>query len=132
MGTLTWTDSSGKKQTRETNHTINIKNFKGTPGYPLLLMAANRHLSIRVLEMWLEDIGGKNVRGRNWIYKRRWLFEDPDKVKPVVNPHPDGQDARAITIMQENPALSLRDLSRVLSERGIKRGKDWVRRHRYG
>jgi hypothetical protein len=131
VGTLRWTDLRGKEQTRETNRTININDFKGLPGYPLLVLAANRHLSGGVLEALLELAGGKNLRSRSWIYRRRWLFLDPETAQGSgPQPNADGRDPRAVAIMRENPTLSLRDLSRLLAQHGIKRGKDWVRQHR--
>jgi hypothetical protein len=53
-GTLTWTDGRGKEQTRETNLTLDIRDFRGTPGFPWLVIAANRHLSVDILRSWLE------------------------------------------------------------------------------
>jgi hypothetical protein len=129
MGTLRWTDGRGVEQTREINHTIDIREFKGRAGYPLLLVAANWRLSVRVLEMLLEDEGGKNERGRNWVFRRRWMFAD-QTTNSESQSNPDGKDARAVAIMRENSTFSLRNLSRLLAEQGIKRGKDWVRRHR--
>lgn len=131
METIRWTDLRGKEHTRETKNTIDIRDFKGLPGYPLLVLAANRHLSGGVLEMLLELEGGKNLRSRSWIYRRRWLFLDPKTVQGSGSqPNADGRDPRAVAIMRENPTLSLRDLSRLLAQHGIKRGKDWVRQHR--
>ncbi|RZU42709.1 hypothetical protein [Edaphobacter modestus] len=131
MGTLRWTDGHGKEVSRQTNLTINIEDFKGTPGYPWLVIAANRHLSVDVLEMWLRVEGENYERSRSWIARRRWMFEDPNNVnKPGSKPNADGKDARAIAIMRENPKMSVRALARLLSKSGIRRGKDWVLRHR--
>jgi hypothetical protein len=128
MGNLSWTDGRGEEQTREINYTIDVREFKGRAGYPLLLVAANWRLSVRVLSMLLETEGGNNARGRNWVFKRRWMFADPETINDQEST--DGKDARAVAIMRENPTLSLRYLSRLLAQHGIKKGKDWVRRHR--
>lgn len=58
------------------------------------------------------------------------MFEDPNALKPASRPHPDGKDDRAVAIMRQYPALSLRDLSKLLAANGIRRGKDWIRQHR--
>jgi hypothetical protein len=44
----------------------------------------------------------------------------------------DGKDNAARKIMGNNPTLSLRDMSVLLAENGIVRGKDWIRRNRGG
>lgn len=43
---------------------------------------------------------------------------------------PDGKHARACEIMAENRTLSVRDLSRLLKECGIRRSPEWCRKHR--
>lgn len=68
MGTISWTDWRGKEHTRETKDTIDIRDYEGTAGYPLLVLAANRHLSVRLLDWWLADKGGKNKRSRGGGY----------------------------------------------------------------
>ena len=122
-------DGRGKKQTRQTNPNIETKTFRGTPGHALLIIAANRHLS--VADLWrlldTQDI----ERSLSWIYRRRWLFSDPDAVNALgAKPNADGLDGRAIAIMAANPTLSLRQLSRLLKQHGIRRGKDWVMHNR--
>lgn len=131
MGKLTWTDLRGREQIRTTNETINIEDFRGTPGFPWLVIAANRHLSAEVLATWLEGEGENYRRSRSWIAKRRWLFQDPDIVNKVgERPDRDGKDAQAIEILRENRTMSARDLARLLKQNGISRGKDWVLKNR--
>jgi hypothetical protein len=48
-GTISRTDGHEKKQARETNLTLDIRDFLGTPGFPWLVIATNRHLSVYVL-----------------------------------------------------------------------------------
>ena len=129
MGGMSWVDGRGKKQTRQTNPNIETEKFRGTPGHALLIIAANRHLSVADLERLL---GVYDIeRGQTWIRRRRWLFSDPDAVNaPGTKPNADGLDGRAIAIMRDNPNLSLRQLSRLLKEHGIRRGKDWVMQNR--
>jgi hypothetical protein len=70
-------------------------------------------------------------RSRSWIARKRWLFEDPNNVNhPGEKPNADGRDSRAISIIRENRTMSARALARLLSEHGIRRGKDWVLKHR--
>lgn len=123
--TWTRTDRRGKEYTRQVNMALDVSDYKGTPGHALLIVAANTHLSVRDLKELLhtEDIG----RSRSWIQRRRWLFSDPDIVNaPGTKPNADGLDTRAIQIMRDNQTLSLRQLSRLLKEHGIRRGRDWV------
>ena len=129
MGTMSWEDGRGTRQTRQTNPTIETDKFRGTPGFALLVIAANRHLSVADLERLL---GAYDIeRSQTWIRRRRWLFSDPDAVNAPGKKHnADGLDERAVAIMRDNPALSVRQLSRLLKERGINRGKDWVMRNR--
>ena len=129
MATMRWTDWRGKVQTRQINPTLTLEQYKGTPGHALLIIAANRHLSVADLERLLdsEDI----ERSRSWIQRRRWLFSDPDAINaPGTKPNVDNKAARAIAIMRDNPNLSLRQLSYLLKQHGIHRGKDWVMKNR--
>ena len=127
--TLTLTDWRGNKVTREVTVGLDIRDFRGTPGFALLVLAANTDLSIDVLRRWLalEGVG----RSRSWIDRRRWLFRKPGPAnRPGAKADADRQGARAVSIMRENPTLSLREVVRVLKENGITRSKDWVRQHR--
>jgi hypothetical protein len=129
MATMSWTDWRGKEQTRLVNMTLELKGYKGTPGHALLIIAANRHLSVGDLDRLLdsEDI----ERSRSWIQRRRWLFSDPDAANaPGPKPNADGKDNRAIAIMRDNSNLSVRQLSYLLKQHGIRRGKDWVMKKR--
>lgn len=130
-GTLEFDSLSGKRQSREVNYVLDIRDFKGRPGFPWLLIAANPRLSVRVLSLWLTSEGESYKRSESWIYRHRWLFRDPERAYgPGVQANADGKDQRAIGIMRDNPTLSARGLSRLLKEHGIDRNKDWVWKHR--
>jgi len=130
-GTLRWEGDSGKEQTREVNYVIDIRDYRGRPGFTWLVIAANPHLSVRALWWWLASEEGDYQRSQSWIYRRRWLFEDPMKANGIGRqPNVDGKDGRAIAIMRENPTMSARALSRLLKEHGIVRKKDWVLKHK--
>ena len=125
-----WTDGHGKEQRRSINYTLDIRNFEDAPGYALLFMAANGHLSVGDAERWLLHIA-KVGRGRTWIQRRRWLFQKPGTINPQGRVNRDGKDKLAIQVMQEYPSTSsIRFLVNRLKERGIIRGKDWVRLNR--
>lgn len=129
-----WTDGRGKKQTRVINHIIDIRKFLGTPGYPLLVLAANTHLAVSVILMFLglqdRETPGME-RGRSWTTRRRRLFQQPDTVNAVgPTANADGNEARAVNIMRENTNLSARGLSRLLKEHGIARSAEWCLWHR--
>lgn len=129
MASISWTDWRGREQRRPINPTLNVDEFRGAPGHALLLIAANRHLSVSDLRRLL-DVEGIE-RSRSWIQRRRWLFSDPDAVNaPGAKPNRDGRDERAIAIMRDNPNLSARQLSYLLKQHGIRRGKDWVLKNR--
>jgi hypothetical protein len=126
---LSWTDWRGKEVTRTINLVIDVRDFVGTPGYALLVVAANTHLSVGEIIRYFWCV--KVERGRNWISRRRWLFQVPDALNACGNrPNADGKDARAVEIMRMFPTLSVRDLTAVLKENGISRGREWVRMHR--
>jgi hypothetical protein len=129
MAELRYTDLRGREITREVNETLDLCQLEGTPGYALLVLAANRHLSRFELWLWLKRRG--IGRSDSWIARRRWLFKKPTEVyAPGAKPDLDRQAKRALDIMRSNPRLSLRDLSRRLAEHGIKRGREWVRKNR--
>jgi len=128
MSKLTWTDWRGRECERHVNDTLEIREFKGTPGYALLVMAANTHLSVSDLYRLLDSDGVE--RGEMWIRRRRWLFQQPGTVNSNSNANRDGKDEKAYAIMREHPTDSLRFVVRVLKEHGITRSKDWVRTHR--
>lgn len=130
-GTLSFPGRNGNEQSCAVNYVLDIRDFKGRAGFPWLLIAANLHLPVRILSLWLRSEGGDNGRSESWIYRHRWLFRDPKKANgPGVQPNADGKDQRAIEIMRENPTMSARALSRLLKEHGIARNKDWVWKHR--
>lgn len=133
--TMSFTDLRGKRQNRTINHVVDIRDFYETAAYPWLAIAANRTLSVGDIEMFLtltaEDFP-KVARSRSWIQRRRWTCQPPGTVNPIFRPNRDGQDARALKVIAANPKLSLRGMVLLLRERGISRGKDWVRRSRGG
>jgi hypothetical protein len=131
---LSYQNYRGNMITREVNMVIDVRNFLGTPGYSMLVVAANTNLSVADIERYLrlidEDWPGVE-RGTSWIRRRRWLFQQPGTVNargPQANL--DGNQARAVRIMGENPNLSVRQLVHWLKENGIKRGRQWVLQHR--
>ncbi|HTR24765.1 MAG TPA: hypothetical protein VMI10_12340 [Terriglobales bacterium] len=119
-----FTTPRGKQDSRKINYLIDVRDFIGTPGHALLILAANRHLSVDVLNLYLWD-EWEIERSRAWVYRRRWLFEAPN-----AHVYPSPQDRRAIAIMKAYPTLSLGQLSRLLAKHGIRRSREWVRRHR--
>jgi hypothetical protein len=127
--TMSWVDGRGHEVTRAVNQVINVRDFIGTPGYALLLVAANTNLSGGDIDRYLTDIAGIG-RSRNWIQKRRWLFQPPGTSNPTSPVNADGKDARAREIMRMFPKLSVRDLSAVLKENAVVRSREWVRIHR--
>ena len=126
--TMSWVDGRGHKVTRAVNQVINVRDFIGTPGYALLLVAANTNLSGGDIDRYFRDIAGVG-RSRNWIQKRRWLFQPPGTSNPTSPVNVDGKDARAREIMRMFPTLSVRDLAAVLKENGVVRSREWVRIH---
>lgn len=105
--TMSWTNLRGKKETRVINHVIDIRDFRGTPGYSLLVVAANTNLSVRDIKSFLY-VEARDLplvqRPASWIQRRRWLFQQPgtDNYKSPPSDR-DGKHARACAIMAENP-----------------------------
>lgn len=109
---------------------INAAEFKGRAGVPWLVMAANTHLSLNELAAVMAEVFGV-YRPRNWIWHRRWMFQDPNLVRKAGGVrNADGQDERAFQIMDSHRQVSARQLVRILQESGIRRGKDWVLKNR--
>lgn len=135
-GKLSWTDWRGREVSREVRYTLDIRDFKRTPGFPLLLLAANPHLSMseieRLLDCYVRETRNEKIRrGLKWLYSRRWLFLEPHiSLSPGVKPNADGKGRRAVEIMRANPHESLISLCMILKRNGIRRGKEWVRQHR--
>ncbi len=131
---MTFTDGYGRKVERTIKHTLDTRDYLGTPGYPWLLLAANQDLSVsdlvRFLDMEAEKTPGV-ARTPTWVHVRRRLFR-PSAIKAGQRPlhDPDRRHVQAIRIMANNPTLSARALVKLLQEHGIKRGKDWVWQHR--
>jgi len=126
---MSWVDGRGHEVTRAVNQVIDVRDFVGTPGYALLIVAANTNLSGGEIDRYLKYIAGVE-RSRNWIQKRRWLFQPPGTSNPTSPVDVDGKDARAREIMRMFPKLSVRDLAEVLKENGVIRSREWVRIHR--
>jgi hypothetical protein len=127
--TMSWENGRGNKVTRAINQFIDVRDFIGTPGYALLFIAANTNLSGGEIDRYLKDIAGVG-RSRNWIQKRRWLFQKPGTSNPTSPVNVDGKDSRAREIMRMFPKLSVRDLAAVLKVNGVIRSREWVRIHR--
>ena len=128
MPTMSWTNGRGKLVTREINWTLDIRDRQDDPGFALLVIACNTHLSVSDLRQLLGTEGIERSTG--WIQRRRWLFQEPGTVNSQGKPNADGKDERAIDFMLDNPKSSIRQLVRLLSEKGITRSRDWVRRNR--
>ena len=61
--TIFWTDLRGHKVTRDVVFSIDVERFRGTPGYALLVVAANTNLSVGNIERYLTDVvGGLDAR----------------------------------------------------------------------
>lgn len=117
----------GKKITYRAD--IDIRDFKGRAGMPWLIMAANVDLSITELLDVMAAYGYE--RTRSWVSRRRWIFFDAGYVRSLgAARNADGQAERAQRIMTQHPHASARELSRILREKGIRRGKDWVLKNR--
>ena len=129
MAGMNWIDGHDREVSCEVRETIDLRQFEETPGYALLVIAANPHLSRSNILQWLRLKGVE--RSDSWITRRRWLFQNPNASNaPGVKPDMDGKGKRALTIMRANPRLSLRELTRFLAEHGIRRSREWVRRNR--
>ena len=124
-------DGRNRKVTREIRTEVDAKDFRGTPFYPWLIIAANPHLTVMEVWLWLwhEQKAGLDgvMRSRSWIQRKRWMMRPPGATSAVGRkPNSDGNDERAVAIIRANPSLSARGLVRLLAEHDIKRGKDWV------
>ena len=50
--TMFWTNLRGHKVTRDVAFSIDVERFRGTPGYALLVVAANTNLSVADIERY--------------------------------------------------------------------------------
>ncbi|MGA7523547.1 MAG: hypothetical protein WBW84_13925 [Acidobacteriaceae bacterium] len=108
-----------------------MQDFKATPGYAWLVIAANPHLSAADIQTFLTLAGSRHWRSTSWISRHRWLFRQPgDNAASGPKVNRDGRDADALAFIAENTVCSSRQLSAMLKEVGIKRSAEWVRRHR--
>ena len=131
MALMRLTNLQGNEVFREVNETIDLRQFEGTAGYALLVLAANRQLSRFELWVWLKQKGVE--RSDSWIKRRRWLFQKPTEINACgTKRDADGHGKRALDIMRANSTLSLRDLVKLLAKHGIVRSREWVRRNRVG
>ena len=124
-------DGHGRPRVRKINHVVNMQDFKATPGYAWLVIAANPHLSATDIQALLTHAGEQHWRSTSWIGRHRWLFRKSGETAasgPKVNR--DGRDADALSFIAENATHSSRQLSAMLRKVGIKRGAEWVRQHR--
>ncbi len=135
--TMSWTDWRGKEQIREFNQIIDVRDFLGTPGYSMLLVAANTDKAAPDIELFLDMVSRKSEetqwvgRPLSWIKRRRWMFQKPGADNRKFAPSDmDGKQRRAVTLMSGNPKLSVRALQRLLKQNGIDRSPEWVRQHR--
>jgi hypothetical protein len=122
--TLSWTNRRGKVETRVINHVGNLQDFRGTPGYALLVIAFNTGLSISDLERFLEHEAlefPRVLRSRTWIQNRRWLFQQPGTDNYKDQADRDGKHAEAIAFIAANRELSVRHLAHLLKKQGIQR-----------
>ena len=137
--TLSWTDWRGKQHTREFNQTLDIRDFLGTTGYAILILAANAHLPASDIEFFLEQMSRQSEETQSagrpftWIAKRRPMFQKPgtpgtDEAKTACDF--DGKQKRAMSLMSEHPKWSVRGLHRMLKQNGIERSEKWVRERR--
>ena len=129
--TRPYNDQYGHPFVRTVNYALNAQDFKDTPGYAWLLIAANPHLSANDLQDFLTDAGMQHKRSVSWIRRHRWLFSDPSKAQargPKLNT--DGLDNRALKVIAENPRMSSRQLAGFLRKNGVPRSAEWVRRNR--
>jgi hypothetical protein len=132
--TMRWTNRHGKEITREVNLVGNLQDFRGTPGYALLVVAFNTHLSISDIERFLDNEARefpRCLRSTSWIMRRRWLFQQPgtDNYKDPQADR-DGKHAEAIAFIAANRELSVRHLAHLLKQRGIRRSREWCRRNK--
>lgn len=126
-----WTDYNTGK-TVNINTVADARDIEGLAGYPWIIMAANPQLSNAVIDRYLSNCGIDGAeRTQSWLQRKRWMFR---RVQPGNHaggtPDRNGNQARALRIMRENPRLSIRQLVHVLADNGITRAREWVRKHR--
>ncbi len=125
------TDWNGHEVLRPVNYALDARDFKDTPGYAWLIIAANPDLSAAEIQKVLMHAGPQHMRSASWIRRHRWLFAQPGTVQPRgPKRNVDGLDERAFKMIAENPRLSSRQLAGLLRKNGIPRCPEWVRRHR--
>ena len=126
-------DGRDREVQREVRQTLDIRKCLGSPGYPLLVIAANPHLSLFDIAMYLyrksQETPGIE-RPKTWIHKRRWLFRPANETSNSPTYDPDRRHADAVRIMAQHPELSLHAMQKLLREHRIVRSKEWIRQHR--
>jgi hypothetical protein len=116
----------GKWVERKLNPIIDLRDYRDAPpGQAWLILAAARHLSITDTLDALDEFGIE--RTPSWVHRCRWMFQPLTK---DITKDRDGQDNRAIRIMQEHPTYSSRGLVFILRSRGITRSREWIRKNR--
>lgn len=127
---LTWTDGHGRKRQREIDPVIDIRDFRGCPGFAQLVVLVGSRSGLSVADMlrWLDAEGIE--RSESWVRRRRWLSQQPGTSNSLGRSNIDGHEQRAIELMSLHPALSVRRLAYVLRQHGIRRSPEWVRMNR--
>ena len=122
--------------TREVDCILDIRKFEGRAIWPWLFLAATWDtMSLSDIDFCLflfaREKGVKCERTRSWVNRHRWMCEPPELVRQSGRREDaDGKKARAVQVMNANPRLSIRQLVATLKEHGIKRSREWVRKHR--
>ena len=116
---------------KEVKTVADARDIEGLAGYPWIIIAANPHLSNTAICNYLGECGIPGVeRSPSWVQRRRWMFRSGSSPGAGRAADLDGKQSRALTIMQAHPEMSVRRLVYLLKENGIKRQREWVRKHR--
>ena len=129
--TMTYVGGRCRIVERSVNMAVDARTLIGTAGYPWAILAANPHLSTAEIELHLADAFEGAYRPPSWLQRKRWMFR-PAGTKTSRGPRADidGKAEQAVAILRLHPGVSIRALVELLAADGIKRGRDWVMRHR--
>ena len=128
---LTYPGTHCKPTERVVNLTLHLDDFRETPGFAWLVLAANAgNLTMPEVSMYLGLIGPQHGRSASWLQRHRKLFQRPGTSNVNNRVNADGKDEQAIAIMRRHPNDSARYLVKLLRERGIHRTREWVQFHR--